>query len=72
MIAVGSGISQQELASRLGMVPSRLVALLDELEARGFLERRNNADDRRECGRDFAEPLVILWVGPPEASFSSE
>ena len=47
VIAAGSGISQQELASRLGMVPSRLVALLDELEARGLLERRNNADDRR-------------------------
>jgi DNA-binding MarR family transcriptional regulator len=29
------------------MVPSRLVALIDELEALGFLERRNNADDRR-------------------------
>ena len=47
VIAAGSGISQQVLASRLGMVPSRLVALLDELEARGLLERRDNADDRR-------------------------
>ena len=47
VIAASSGISQQELASRLGMVPSRLVALLDELEALGFLERRSNADDRR-------------------------
>lgn len=47
VIASGSGISQQVLASRLGMVPSRLVALIDELEALGLLERRDNADDRR-------------------------
>jgi DNA-binding MarR family transcriptional regulator len=46
-IARGSGISQQALASLLGMVPSRLVALLDELEGLGLLERRDNADDRR-------------------------
>jgi DNA-binding MarR family transcriptional regulator len=47
IIAAGSGISQQELSSRLGMVPSRLVALINELEALGLLERRNNASDRR-------------------------
>ncbi len=46
-IAAGSGISQQTLASLLGMVPSRLVALIDELEGLGLLERRDNADDRR-------------------------
>ena len=47
VIAAGSGVSQQELASRLGIFPSRLVALIDELEALGLLERRDNADDRR-------------------------
>ncbi|MDB4933530.1 MAG: Transcriptional regulator, MarR family [Labilithrix sp.] len=46
-IALGSGVSQQVLASRLGMFPSRLVALIDELETLGLLERRDNADDRR-------------------------
>jgi DNA-binding MarR family transcriptional regulator len=46
-VAAGSGISQQALASLLGMVPSRLVSLIDELEALGLLERRDNADDRR-------------------------
>jgi DNA-binding MarR family transcriptional regulator len=29
------------------MVPSRLVALLDDLEARGLTEQRENPDDRR-------------------------
>ncbi len=46
-VAASSGISQQNLASLLGMVPSRLVALIDELEAQGLIERCDNADDRR-------------------------
>ena len=41
------GITQQQLASMLGMVPSRLVTLMDELDQRGLTERRKNADDRR-------------------------
>ncbi|HTW32237.1 MAG TPA: MarR family transcriptional regulator [Candidatus Sulfotelmatobacter sp.] len=41
------GISQQELAGRLGAHPSRLVALIDGLEQRGLVERRPNPEDRR-------------------------
>lgn len=40
-------ITQQALADGLGMVPSRLVTLIDELEERRLIERRENADDRR-------------------------
>jgi DNA-binding MarR family transcriptional regulator len=47
VIAGNAGISQQLLASFLGMVPSRLVALLDELEERGLVERRDDPEDRR-------------------------
>ncbi len=46
-IAGNAGISQQALASLLGMVPSRLVSLLDELEKRGLVERRDHPEDRR-------------------------
>lgn len=46
-ISHNAGISQQALASLLGMVPSRLVALLDELEKRGLVERRDHPEDRR-------------------------
>jgi DNA-binding MarR family transcriptional regulator len=42
------GVSQQELALRLGTHPSRVVALIDRLEQRGLVERRPNADDRRQ------------------------
>ncbi|WP_374231364.1 MarR family winged helix-turn-helix transcriptional regulator [Pseudonocardia sp. DR1-2] len=46
-VATGPGRSQQELAGYLGMPPSRLVALVDGLAARGLVERRRNPDDRR-------------------------
>jgi DNA-binding MarR family transcriptional regulator len=40
-------ISQQELAETLDLDPSKLVALLNELEAAGFAERRRDPSDRR-------------------------
>lgn len=47
LLRVAAGLSQQELAGRLGIHPSRLVAMLDNLEKRGFVERRPNPNDRR-------------------------
>jgi DNA-binding MarR family transcriptional regulator len=47
LLRVAAGLSQQGLAARLGIHPSRLVAILDILEKRGLLERRPNPDDRR-------------------------
>jgi DNA-binding MarR family transcriptional regulator len=46
-VAASAGVSQQELSSLLGMLPSRLVPFIDELEERGLLERRDNPEDRR-------------------------
>ncbi|GAA4986997.1 MarR family winged helix-turn-helix transcriptional regulator [Pseudonocardia tropica] len=46
-VASGPGRSQQALASHLGMPPSRLVAVVDELAGRDLLERRRNPQDRR-------------------------
>lgn len=48
IIRASAGISQQELADRLRIHPSRLVAILDVMEERGLLERKSNADDRRQ------------------------
>jgi DNA-binding MarR family transcriptional regulator len=47
MLGRSAGISQRELASTLKIHPSRLVALLDELEDRGLVERRGHTADRR-------------------------
>lgn len=48
-------ITQQALATAIGMVPSRLVALIDELEARGLVHRRENPDDRRRYALHLSE-----------------
>jgi DNA-binding MarR family transcriptional regulator len=46
-IASEPGRSQQALSGQLGLLPSRVVAYVDELEERGYVERRRNPDDRR-------------------------
>ena len=46
-IASEPGPSQQALSARLGLLPSRVVAYVDELEDRGYVERRRNPSDRR-------------------------
>src|ERR1700753_2940967 len=46
-IASEPGRSQQALSAQLGMLPSRVVVYVDELEERGYVERRRNPDDRR-------------------------
>jgi len=42
-----SGLSQQALADLLGMFPSRLVTVLDDMERAGLVERRPHPSDRR-------------------------
>jgi len=46
-IAAEPGRSQRAVAAQLGLLPSKLVVLVDELEVDGLVERRRNADDRR-------------------------
>ncbi|PJN29930.1 MarR family winged helix-turn-helix transcriptional regulator [Kitasatospora sp. CB02891] len=43
----GSAASQQELATRLGVVPSLIVALADQLQELGAVERVRDPEDRR-------------------------
>jgi DNA-binding MarR family transcriptional regulator len=47
IIAANPGLSQQELAAKLGMYASRLVAIIDDLEKRGLIERQPSNTDRR-------------------------
>lgn len=49
------GISQQQLAETLGMLPSRVVALIDELEADGLVERTRDGADRRRNSLDLTD-----------------
>jgi DNA-binding MarR family transcriptional regulator len=46
-VAADPGRSQHYLCGYLGLAPGRLVAYLDELEERGYIERRRDSGDRR-------------------------
>ena len=68
MLASRPGLSQQELASAIGAVPSRVVKLLDELTERGLVERRRSTTDRRNhelhlsssAGQRLAEVRAVV------------
>jgi DNA-binding MarR family transcriptional regulator len=60
LIAREPGQSQQALAAQLGVVPSRVVGLLDTLEARELLERRRHPGDRRNHALHLTEPGLRL------------
>jgi len=47
LLARSGGLSQRDLAERLGIHPSRLVAILDEMETAGLVVREANSGDRR-------------------------
>jgi len=55
IIASNPGISQQALAAHLGVLPSRMVALVDSLEEKGIVERRRSATDRRNYALALTE-----------------
>jgi len=46
-VSANEGESQNALADRLHISPSWMVAIVDELEGRGLLERKPHARDRR-------------------------
>ncbi len=47
MIGTDPGLSQRALADHLGVVPSRVTALVDQLDRQGLVERRRSTEDRR-------------------------
>lgn len=68
-LARAEGLSQQALADNLHIPPSRMVALIDELEERGLAERRPNPEDRRaralfltDTGRDVLGRATALGM----------
>ena len=59
-LAENEGQSQQAIGDLIGLNPTQMVFLVDELEGRGFVERRRNPADRRSyalyltsAGRDM-------------------
>jgi len=69
-VGAAEGSSQQALAERMRILPSRMVAFIDALERRGLVERRHNPEDRRtrelyltEDGRSLVDRAFALAVG---------
>jgi DNA-binding MarR family transcriptional regulator len=46
-LAENEGKAQQVIGELIGLNPTQMVFLVDELESRGFVERRRNPADRR-------------------------
>jgi DNA-binding MarR family transcriptional regulator len=55
LIGASGGLSQRRLGEMLGVFPSRTVALVDELETRGLVERRDEPADRRSYALHLTE-----------------
>ncbi|MDQ6613670.1 MAG: MarR family winged helix-turn-helix transcriptional regulator [Actinomycetota bacterium] len=65
-MVLNPGSNQQQLASRLGLLPSRVVTFVDGLEQQGLVRRVRSATDRRQyelqltaSGRSLFERLQI-------------
>jgi DNA-binding MarR family transcriptional regulator len=48
VLAAGYPLSQHEAAGRLGVDRTTMVALVDDLEAKGLVQRHRSPDDRRK------------------------
>src|SRR5271165_1249475 len=55
ILAATPAMTQQALATALGTLPSRLVAIVDELESKGLIERRTHESDRRSYALHLTE-----------------
>ncbi len=67
-LSVAPGIPQQELAQRLLVTKGNVCGLIDRMSARGLVERRADADDRRlnllyltERGEELAHKAVPVY-----------
>jgi DNA-binding MarR family transcriptional regulator len=64
-LAANEGKAQQAIGELIGLNPTQTVFLVDELESRGFVERRRNPADRRSyalyltpAGRDMLSKVL--------------
>jgi DNA-binding MarR family transcriptional regulator len=69
-LAASPGLTQQAIAERMGVAPSRMVAFIDSLQNKGLVERRPKPDDRRahalyltSAGKRLLERAFRLAIG---------
>lgn len=71
------GPTQREISDFLGLDPSQTVALIDDLQTRGLVERRPDERDRRSrvivattAGRQLLERALVAARAAGDASFA--
>jgi DNA-binding MarR family transcriptional regulator len=64
--------SQQALAHKLGLDPTAVVKLVDQLEARGVMQRTRNASDRRQHQLSLTPSGRELFLKAAERQQKSE
>ncbi|WP_243726968.1 MarR family winged helix-turn-helix transcriptional regulator [Actinocrispum wychmicini] len=72
MIAVEPGRSQQSLAAELGVVPSRVTALIDPLDRAGLVERRRSKEDRRNYELHLTDKAGEVMAGIRQVATAHE
>ena len=70
-------LAQAEIARRMGIDRTTMVALIDELQERGLVQRRQDPDDRRRnvveltaAGRDTLQQAAQAWEQAERAFLS--
>jgi len=71
-LAQNNGRSQQAIAELIGVNPTRMVFLTDELEKLGLVERRRNPDDRRSHALYLTEAGTTMLARVREVTRAHE
>lgn len=71
-LAQNDGRSQQAIAELMGVNPTRMVFLTDELEERGLVERRRNPSDRRSHALYLTEAGTAMLARVGEVTRAHE
>jgi DNA-binding MarR family transcriptional regulator len=71
-LAANDGRSQQAIAELMGLTPTRMVFLTDELEKLGLVERRRNPADRRSHALYLTEAGTAMLARVREVTRAHE
>ena len=61
MLSMQDGITQKEIANRLGLEAATLIPIIDKMEKEGLVVRQMDQDDRRNNRIYRTEKLDALW-----------
>ena len=71
-LAANEGKAQQAIGELIGLNPTQMVFLVDELEQRGLVERRRNPADRRSYSLYLTEPGRAMLAAVQDAALAHQ